>query len=211
MKFSKHLIAALTATAIFAALPAMAAEKTYSWNPYIGVDYQRMSFDYQTGDIGTGAIVDGELVLDDSLNGLNVHIGARPHQNFGVELGYFRTENADKDIAAGSTVGPGSVALADFTTKTRVQGVTLDAMGYLPVASNFELIGTAGVLWNRMNINFAGFKAKESEIDWRVGAGAQFNITDNVNLRGLVRYQTADFDGVADNAWVYSAGLNYGF
>ena len=54
-------------------------------------------------------------------------------------------------------------------------------------------------------------KDSENEFGFRAGAGAQFNITDKVNLRGIARYQSADFDGVADNAWIYSVGLNYSF
>lgn len=214
MKYNKSIMAAIAAVAILSTVPAGAAEsKTYSWAPYVGVDYQRMSFNYNNNyDVGGGLALDGETVLDDSLNGLNLHIGARPYENLGFELGYFRTENADKDITAGETVGPGTVALTNFTTHTRVQGVTLDAMGYLPVTQQVELIGTAGLLWNQAKAEFAGYgNEKKSEIDWRIGAGAQVNVVNNVNLRGLVRYQTADFKDVADNAWVYTIGVNYGF
>ena len=192
MKFSKHLIAALAATAIFAALPASAAEKTYSWNPYIGIDYQHTRINYDNAV---------EPFLDDSLGGFNIHAGLRPYKYLGAELGYFQTAE-----------GKGSIA--GLETKVKVRGVTFDAMGYLPVdeSGTVELIGTAGVLWNKAKLEVPTIGSdSESEIDWRIGAGAQVNVADNVNMRGIVRYQTADFEDTADNAWVYTVGLNYGF
>lgn len=135
-----------------------------------------------------------------------------------MELGYFRTKEEGKNIAAGSTVGPGTVAAANFTTDVKLYGFTLDALGYLPIGAEdrFELIGTAGLSWIKGEVKAtvpgAGSgSVDESEIGFRGGAGAQFNITNNVNVRGLARYQSADFDDVADNAWTYSLGLNYSF
>lgn len=217
----------LTFTAAFvAALAGMTAwshssqAQEFTFKPYIGIDLMRMSVDYNDNyNAGGGIFLDGNALLEDSLNGLNIHIGNRFHKNFGAELGYFRTrEEEDKDIAAGATVGPGVVAAAPFSTSVKVSGFTLDGLGYLPLSDSgqFELIGTAGVSWMTGEIEAtvpgAGSgDADESEFGFRVGGGAQVNLTDKFSLRGLVRYQTADFDGVADNAWIYSAGLNFNF
>lgn len=40
---------------------------------------------------------------------------------------------------------------------------------------------------------------------------AKYWLTNNVNARGLVRYQGADFDGLAENAVIGNAGLNFQF
>lgn len=187
------------------------------FKPYIGFDAQRTVYNYNDNyDIGGGFALDGDTVLEDGLNGLNVHVGNRFHNNFGVELGYFRTKEESKSIAVGTTVGPGTVAAAPFRTKVKTQGIALDGLGYLPVHDQVDLIGTAGITWTKAEIEAVAPGAgdgsvDESEFGFRLGGGAQAALTDAVNLRGLVRYQKADFDDVADRAWTYSLGLNYSF
>lgn len=212
------LLAATLATLPLLSPSARAEETTASLKPYVGFDLLRSVYDYGEEDLGGGVVLDGGALLDDTLDGLNIHAGIRPHRNFGVELGYFRTRKADKDISAGSTIGPGLVAATDFSTDTRVQGVTLDALGYLPLgeAGRFELIGTAGLSWSKADasLTIPGIGSEsvdDSEIGFRAGAGAQANLTDRINIRGLARYQTASFDDVADHAWTCTLGLNYSF
>jgi len=88
-------------------------------------------------------------------------------------------------------------------------------MGYMPVMDDkrLELIGTAGVTWTKATIDETPltYKATETDIGFRIGGGAQYAITDQINARGLLRYQTADFDDIADHAWTYSFGVNYKF
>ena len=197
--------------------PAKAQE--INFKPYVGFDLQRSIYDYNDNyDIGGGLALNGNTILEDSLNGLNIHVGNRFHKNFGAELGYFRTKEEGKNIVNGATVGPATVATADFSTDVKVQGFTLDGLGYLPLGEDekFELIGTAGLSWSKAEVTatvpgVGSGDVDESEIGFRIGGGAQVNFTDNINMRGLVRYQTADFESVADNAWMYSLGLNYSF
>ena len=167
---------------------------------------------------GGGLALDGNTILEDSLDGLNIHVGNRFYKNLGVEFGYFRTKEESKSIANGTTVGSGIVTAVDFSTDVKVQGIMLDGLGYLPLdkEGKFELIGTAGLSWSKAEFTATipgtgSIDADESEIGFRVGGGAQVNFTDNINMRGLVRYQTADFDDVVDNAWTYGLGLNYSF
>lgn len=128
------------------------------------------------------------------------------------------TKEESRNIANGQTIGTGTIAAADFSTDVKLSGFTLDALGYVPVDEQeaFNLIGTAGVSYLKAEASLTepgvgteGFD--ESEFGFRVGGGAQYNVTDAVNLRGLVRYQTADFEGAVDNIWMYSVGLNYAF
>lgn len=78
-----------------------------------------------------------------------------------------------------------------------------------------ELIGTAGVSYTRIDAKASalGVSASDddSEFGVRIGAGAQYGITDSINVRGIARFQTADFDGATDNAWQYTLGVNYKF
>ncbi len=205
--------------ALLMTMPAQAQEFKPAFAPYVGLDLVHYNASYNDNyDAGGGIFLDGDALLEDGLNGLNIHVGNRFSKHFGAELGYFRTRDEDRDIAAGAAVGPGVVAAVPFQTKTQLQGITLDALGYLPVGpeDRFELIGTAGLSWTKGEVELnvpgaGGDSVNESELGFRIGGGAQFNITDQVNVRGLVRYNTADFDNIADRAWVYSAGLNFSF
>lgn len=213
--FSTTFLTALAAMAVMT--EAQASEMT-NLKPYVGIDLMHTIYDYNDNyDIGGGLALDGDALLEDALDGMSIHFGVRPHQYFGLELGYFRTRKAGRNIAAGDTVGPGTVALADFGTDVKVQGVTLDGLGYLPLGpqERFELIGTAGASWSKAELTLtdgtSAFDDDESEVGFRVGGGAQFNINERFNFRGIARYQSADFEDVADNAWVYTLGLNYSF
>lgn len=205
-----------TALLTAAAIPARAQEITFK--PYVGADLQRSMYSYKSEDLGGGASFDYEKVLEDDIDGINLHVGNRFHKYFGAELGYFHSREESKSVAAGSEVGTGVVLTADGKTKLKTQGFTLDALGYLPVTPDekLELIGTAGATWTKAKLKYdidgvLSENGTESEWGLRGGAGAQYNFTENLNIRGLVRYQTADFDDLADRAWTVSTGVNYTF
>jgi len=188
----------------------------FAQGPYVGADLQHTVYSYNKSyDIGGGLSLDGETLLEDNMNGLNLHAGYRFNQYFGVEFGAFKNKSESKSISNGDDIGDGVVASADFTTNVETKGVTLDALGYYPV-QKFDLIGTVGVSYTDadLELNVPGVSSdsvSENEFGFRAGAGGQYNINDNWNVRGLARYQTADFDNVADNAWTYTLGVNYAF
>lgn len=200
--------------ALMIAVPAQAQEFKPAFAPYAGFDLVHYNVNYNDG---------ADQYLEDGLNGLNIHVGNRFSKYFGAELGYTRTRDEDKDIAAGTVLdsGLGLVTTGAGKTKVQLQSITLDAMGYLPLdqEERFELIGTAGISWTKADINVniptnlaaVNLSDDDSEFSFRVGAGAQFNITENISVRGLARYQKVDFDDSADRAWVYAAGLNFSF
>lgn len=207
----KTTIAILSALTMIAAMPVHADDWTSNLHPYIGADYQLTHLNYNSDyAVGGGLALDGDKVFKSSLNGFNVHVGVKPSTYWGAEIGYFDTINETKHVAAGASVGPGTIAATNFDGKAHMQGGTLDALGYLPVGHNVDLIGTTGLAYD--NLKVGGFASKnKSEIDWRVGAGAQVALIQNVNLRAIARYQTADFKDIVDNAWVYTVGINYSF
>lgn len=201
------LLAALTSTA-----------QAQEMKPYVGVDLQRTLYNYNDNiDIGGGAFLNGNTVLNDALNGIGIHVGNRFTKNFGAEFGGFYNREASKSIANGTVVGAGpTVAGGDFTTDVKSYGLALDGLAYLPLNDKFDLIGTAGVTWTKAKATVVvpgvgSGSDSTSELGLRGGGGAQVNLTDKVSARALVRYQTADFDDVADNAWTYSLGVNYSF
>jgi opacity protein-like surface antigen len=209
----KRLSIALAATAMILSTSAYADTDL---KPYYGFDIQRTNIKYNDNVDGTG--VDAGTILEDTLNGINIHAGIRPHKNVGFELGYFLTSEESKSIATGASIGGGLTSSADFNTKIRLSGFTIDSLGYLPIDKDekFDLVGTAGLVYTKAELaaNIPGVgsvSSDESEIGLRLGGGAQYNFNDSFNVRGLARYQTADFEDTADNAWTYTVGLNYGF
>lgn len=184
-------------------------------NPYIGADIQHTAYELSSTSASS---LNPDLLLEDALNGINIHAGVRPHKNLGLEVGFFNNLAETKNIASGSPVGSGLVAATDFSTEISTYGFTLDAIGYLPLdkKERFELIGTTGVSWTKAEISLsapgvASESSSDSELGFRVGAGVQYKLTEKFNVRGIARYQTADFDGEADNAVNFSVGLNYNF
>jgi len=208
---SAALLAAFAAFGVSASACAEPGDSVLRLKPYVGIDLQRYHMSYADDEIAGIPFNWGEG-LEDNIDGVNIHVGSRLHKNFGLELGYFRTKEEGKtfDIGLGTPM----------ESKLRLQGVTLDALGYLPVTESgrLELIGTAGVsyTWADVKLDTGALglgtvKDDDREFGFRAGAGAQFNLTDSVGLRGLARYQSADFDNTADRAWVYSLGVNYSF
>jgi opacity protein-like surface antigen len=182
---------------------AYASTNGFFIKPYIGADYQYASFDYQD-DPTIG--LNGSDLAEDSLNGGDIHIGARVHNNLGFELSYLQTEQGKKSNILGTGIN----------SKVEFKGFTLDAMGYLPIdeAKRFELIATAGVSRLRGKVSFDGAATdteKETETKGRFGGGAQYWITENVNVRALVRYQDADFDDSVNHAVLSTIGINWQF
>lgn len=199
----------LTCALVALASPAMAFEM----KPYVGIDYMHMNFELNNSYNDDGVTLDANTLLEDGFDGLHIHAGNRFHKNFGAEIGYFRTQEEDRTVPAGTTVGPGLVTAVPITTDVKFSGFTLDGMGYMPLGDGtIELIGTAGVTWIDADAEIEGFgSADEDEIGFRVGGGLQANLTDRISARALVRYQTADFQDIAENAFTYSAGLNLSF
>lgn len=171
------------------------------FKPYVGADYQFVSPSYQ--NVPSTAFNFGDFISD-SFSGAHIHAGARVHKNLGLEFGYLWTANETK-----SNLG--------ITTKANVSGVTFDGLGYIPLESapGLELIGTVGVsrLKADIKVTLGALAGASSQSEWgfRFGGGAQYWLTDNINARAIVRYQTADFSGILDNAVMVNAGLNYQF
>lgn len=170
--------------------------------PYGGIDYEHVGVGYK--DVPGTSVNYGEL-LADSLNGANFHVGARVNKYLGFEGGYSWTADADKNNVRGT----------GLNTDTHVAGWNADALGYLPLGNEkFEMIGTMGVSLLTASLNLNGAASGSGNVEefgFRAGGGAEYWITDHINGRVLLRYQTADFHGIADDAYNLTAGINYQF
>lgn len=190
MKYIVFILASLVGVSAY-------ADGDFSFKPYIGAEYDYVRANYKD---------DFDTVANESFHGGDIHIGARVNKYLGFEVGYLDTAQAKKTNVLGSGINTG----------VKLSGETLDAMGYLPInGSKFDLLGTVGVshLKAELTLKGAGGHASASETEYkpRLGAGAQYWVTDNLNVRGIVRYQGADFDGAVGSAVVGSLGVNWQF
>lgn len=193
----------VTLAAITVALPAMAkpsvqSDSGYFTRPYVGADYQ---YTHVSNARANG--LSANDLLETDLHGGNAHVGLRFHKHMGVELGYQATEAGKKDNVLGS----------GQSTTLQHQGVTLDFMGYYPIANRLELIGALGISEMYTEAKVDGISAVETwNTKARYGAGAQYWFTDSLNARTMIRYEGVDFDGNnAHNAVQATAGLNFQF
>lgn len=179
-------------------LNAMAATPTdygFFFKPYLGADYDQYHTNYSSGNDG---------VFSNNLNGGDIHIGARIHKYAGFEVSYFDTASSSESNVRGT----------GLSTKAKLDGGSLDIMGYLPLGESqkFELIGTVGITTTKTTGDISnGNTAGNTETKGRIGAGAQYWLTDNLNARALIRYQDADVNSQIDNFVVTTVGLNWQF
>jgi hypothetical protein len=175
---------------------------------YAGVDYQYTSVTWEDIELPTvpPTSINGSELFADSFSGAHLHVGARLTSLFGLELGYMWLPEQDKAIGGGNN------------SSLRVHGVTLDGHVYFPMdpMGSFELIGLIGgaFLEGTAKLNgpsFGNIVDVDPDWSWRAGGGAQYRINPNLNVRGLVTYQSARFDGEVDHAINVNIGLNYLF
>lgn len=183
MRFSAMTLFAFSLTAVTA--PLQAADSPFAAVPpipvfdngaklYAGAALSRNGH----SDICNDAFFAG--TCHDSDNSWKVYGGARLNPMMGFEAAYARYGEAGK---AGITAGGGSVALSNELTSLNAAGV-----GYMPVAPQMELLGKAGLaFWKRDSSKTIGTTTEHSKDNGAsplIGLGAQYQIQDNLHLRG---------------------------
>ncbi len=181
----------ITTTILATSLVSAANAEDFYFKPYVGADYEYVHLNYNNDDKG---------LAKENLNGGNAHVGARIHKNLGFEGGYTETATATKDNVLGS----------GLDSSIKLSGFNLDALAYLPVGDGkLELIATGGVAYTKIKI---GVTTAGSASDWqtkgRFGAGGQYWLSDNANIRAIARYQDA---GDGESAIIGNLGINYQF
>ena len=164
------------------ALALSANAEALEYTPYAGADYTY-------SDMSHGG---------ENFNGGKVFVGAQYNQNFGTEVFYQRTLNAHK-----------------HGTSYHFDAFGLDAMGYLPLGCDqvVSLIGTAGVARYRAADRTPGVgHGHEWSWGYRLGAGAEYNVDENISIRAMARYvDLGNFEEAAGDMWEDSLGARYNF
>lgn len=175
------LLAAVSAIALATSANAL------EFKPYVGAQYNLTSNSVK----GLHTNVD--------MHSYSVFAGTDYNRFFGTEVFYQNSNKWHKVVNGGKLK-------ADFAA------YGLDAYGYLPLGCDrvFSLLGTAGIANYDYDID-DGVKGSDNGLGYRLGAGMQYNVTNNIAVRGLARYVWTDkLDGF-DHLMEYSLGVKYNF
>ena len=199
----KKLLSACAIAAAFVAAPASA-----QWYAGIGVGTSKTS-----GADGTTATVPPVNVSGGNVSkgSGKVYGGYQLTPNWGIEAQYtdLGSRALTGSLASGAQVATGSFRSTQYS---------LAAVGTLPLAANFSLLGKLGVTSNYANISttIAGAGSSGNTSDMIVGVGVAYNITPQL----AVRLEYEDFGKLSKNGSAnggsirgnnYSLNLQYAF
>lgn len=171
--------------ALLATVSAIAFATTANaleFRPYVGAQYNYTK-------------VDAEEV-EPKLNSGSVFVGTEYNKYFSTEVFY---QLSDDDTDNGVKV--------DFAS------YGLDAYAAQPLGCDqvWSVFATAGIANYDTDTKQAGEKGEDNGLGYRLGAGIEYDVTNNFAIRALGRYIWTDkLDGV-DNFTEFSLGAKYTF
>ena len=176
-------IALLAAVSVLA---ISANANALEFRPYVGAQYNYTE-------------VDADFVKAD-MNSYSVVIGTEYNRFFGTELFY---QNSDKsnDIIEGEKL------------KSDFEAYGLDAYAYLPLGCDrvWSVFATTGIANYDIDYAMSGEKEKDNGLGYRLGAGVQYSVTNNIAIRALARKVWADKLDEVDDMKEFSLGIKYVF
>ena len=152
------------------------------FKPYVGAQYN-----YTT--------VEADEV-EPKMHSGSVIVGTEYNKFFSTEVFY---QLSDEDDDNGVS--------ADF------EAYGLDAYASLPLGCDrvWSVFATAGIANYDFDVKQAGDKSEENGLGYRLGAGVQYNVTNNIAVRALGRYIIADKIDNVDDMTEFSLGVKYTF
>lgn len=150
--------------------------------PYAGVDYNYSMLHH---DASMDAIMAGQA------HSASVVLGTKVTPYAGVEAFYQLSKKEHK---------------AD--NRSQLQAYGADVLGYLPLGcyGEYEVLASAGLGQYTAKYN----KDQDSGLGYRLGAGLQYNVTDNWAVRAMYRHVWVD-KNVLDCVNEVSLGVRYSF
>lgn len=139
-----------------------------------------------SGDLNRFKASDSDTTLAIRKNkpGINVLAGIRFTENWGMEVGFGFLDKVKAQVQNGN-----------FATN-KISNIYIDGLGFLPVSPTVDLIGAvgAGILKSKPDVSNVIFTNKalleKEKIGYRIGGGAQCNMSENWAVRAMIRYQS---------------------
>lgn len=196
----KRVLAVASLVAAFATLASAPRAQAAQIGFYIGGQYGQTEKDTVITDFDAYAaqiydnfgftVTSGTSSMDDSFNGYGFYGGYRFTTHFGVEGGYFNLGSFQYRSRVNGTIGNLPSAAA-FNYDGETSGITVAAIGVLPLSYRWEVYGRAGALFasNTATVYYAdvqgpaGTDFSENSVDLLAGVGTSFNFLEIYDLR----------------------------
>ena len=165
--------------------------------PYIGAEAQFNNPKYANMNTNLGSIEAKKGRL-----GLGIFGGAKITENFGVEAGASFAKKATKKNARNN----------DVTAKS--SNLYIDAVGFMPINEEVELLGKVGFGRMKAKISVAGetvtneSNVNKAKVGVRLGAGVQYKLDDNLAARVMLTHQKGNKVSLKNNSSV-ALGLTW--
>lgn len=162
------------------------------FTPYVGVDYNYSMIKHDEPTLvqtRTGVYKDG--VMAGQAHSASVVLGTKVTPYAGVEAFYQLSKKEHK---------------ADY--RSQIQAYGADVLGYLPLGcyGEYEVLASAGLGQYTAKYN----KDQDSGLGYRLGAGLQYNVTDNWAVRAMYRHVWVD-KNIINSINEVSLGVRYSF
>lgn len=156
--------------------------------PYIGADMGASHAELQ-------GFLDG---FDDNFAVANINAGIRFNDYFGLETSVQSSSEAET-----------------YGLDLSYSSINLDALGYIPLNKNWELIGSVGAGYYTFDLGTDigdgyDLHIQTDEFAFRTGIGLQYNFNEKWAMRGVARYAFIDSDEV-DSITELTLGVRYNF
>jgi hypothetical protein len=135
----------------------------------------------------------------ENFSGYAPYAGYKFNKNIAMELGYSGLIEQAGNKSFGST---------SYSDDGRYWGVYGDVVGMYPMADDISLLGSVG--YARVNLASTSLSAENDSNAYRFGFGAQWDISNKIGVRAIVRYVGTDFASI-NNYVQGTVGLNYQF
>lgn len=208
-------LATLAGLGSLACLPALAQTDATYVDHYgyggLSVGGSRSHFDEQRVTntlLGTG-VTTTAIGADKKDTAFKLFGGYQFNRHFALEGGYF---NLGRFAYTATTAVP----LGTLSGNVRLQGINADAVGLLPLSTNWSALGRVGVQYAQTRDSFTTTGAltanapnvKKNKTNVKYGFGLQYAITPNMLVRTeLERYRINDAVGNNDNVNTLTVGL----
>jgi OOP family OmpA-OmpF porin len=208
----KNMLAIMTIAGLSATSSAMADE--HSWYVSIGIGEATGSGAQTTADqTATGGGATGFSSSLSQPTTYKLHVGYQFNKYLAVEGGYIGSNNQNYAATGGNLAAPA-------TTSIGINGWNLVAVGILPVADKFSLLGKVGIssmqesmdpLTTAFSTTGAVTTVTGHKTDVTYGVGAKYDFTDSIFARvDLDSYNVGNATNANRNTiWALDVGFKF--